>query len=295
MIVVTAPTGAIGHQVVSNLLAAGEQVRVIVRDPAKLPEQIRDQVEVVPGSHGDPAVVAEAFAGGDAVFWLAPPGFVSASLDDVYLDFARPAVEAFKTQGVARVVDITALGRGTPLVGKAGLVTASLAMDDLIAGSGVAFRGLACPSFMDNMLRQVVPIKTQGVFFSPIISDLKMPTCSTGDIAATAARLLSDPSWSGTGEVAVLGPENLSNDDMAAVMTEVLGKPVRAQHIPADAFRKSLTDRGMSQAVADGTVDMMVAKNEGLDLAAPRTPESSTPTTFRTWCETVLKPAVDAA
>jgi len=48
----------------------------------------------------------------------------------------------------------------------------------------------------------------------------------------------------------------------------------------------------MSEAMAQGMLDMMVAKNEGLDNAQPRTPESTTPTSFRQWCEEVLKPAV---
>jgi hypothetical protein len=37
---------------------------------------------------------------------------------------------------------------------------------------------------------------------------------------------------------------------------------------------------------------MMTAKDRGLDNAEPRTSESSTPTSFRQWCEEVLKPAV---
>jgi len=47
---------------------------------------------------------------------------------------------------------------------QAGLVTGSLAMDDLIAGAGVPFRALCMPSFIDNLLRQTGPIKDQGVF-----------------------------------------------------------------------------------------------------------------------------------
>lgn len=42
MIVVTTPTGNIGHQVVQHLLDAGEALRVIVRNPAKLPQTVRD-------------------------------------------------------------------------------------------------------------------------------------------------------------------------------------------------------------------------------------------------------------
>jgi hypothetical protein len=48
----------------------------------------------------------------------------------------------------------------------------------------------------------------------------------------------------------------------------------------------------MSDAMAQGTVDMMVAKDQGLDNAEPRTPESTTPTTFGQWCQETLKPAV---
>ena len=72
MIVLTAPTGLIGRQVLKNVLASGEAVRIIVRDPSKLPADVRGRVEVVQGSHGDAAIVNKAFAGADTVFWLAP-------------------------------------------------------------------------------------------------------------------------------------------------------------------------------------------------------------------------------
>jgi uncharacterized protein YbjT (DUF2867 family) len=290
MIVVTTPTGTIGRQVLANLLDSGEPIRVIVRDPSRLPSQIRGRVAVVPGSHGDPEVVNKGFVGADAVFWIAPPNFQTDSVMATYVDFTRPACQAIKNQGVKRVVSVSALGRG--VTKNAGLVTASLAMDDLIASTGVSYRALTLPSFMDNILRQVEPIKNQGMFFSPTPGDLETPTCATRDIAAVAAKLLLDPSWSGQGHVPVLGPEDLSMNDMAKIMSEVLGKPVRFQQIPVEAFRARLTEHGASAAMAQGMVDMMVAKNNGLDNAEPRTPESTTPTSFRQWCEEVLKPAV---
>src|SRR6266581_3637425 len=192
MIVVTAPTGLIGHQVLENLLESGEPVRVIVRDPSRLPTQARDRVEIVQGSHGDADSVDRAFAGADAVFWLVPPDPRAGSVEAAYVDFTRPACDAFKRHEVPRVVGVSALGRGTAAAGNAGLVTASLAMDDLIAGTGVSYRALTMPSFMDNMLRQAELIKSQGVFVSPISGDRKLPTCATRDIAAVAAKLLLD-------------------------------------------------------------------------------------------------------
>jgi uncharacterized protein YbjT (DUF2867 family) len=292
MIVITAPTSTIGRQVLENLRDSGQPIRVIARDPSRLPSNTRERVDIVQGSHGDIDIVTKAFAGADAVFWLVPSDPRAKSVEAAYVDFTRPACDALKSQGVRRVVGISALGRGTAVAGKAGLVTASLAMDDLIASTGVSYRALTMPSFMDNIRRQVETIKKQGMFFVPISSDRKLPTCATRDIAAVAAKLLLDPSWSGQDHVAVLGPEDLSFNDMARIISEVLGKPVRFQQTPNAAFKARLIGIGMSEAMAQGTLDMMAAKNAGLDNAEPRTPQSTTPTSFRAWCEEVLKPAV---
>src|SRR5689334_11201343 len=115
MIVVTTPTGDIGRQVLDLLLSdgtrdgTGEQVRVIVRDPARLSDAVRDRVEVVPGSHGDPDVVMHAFDGADTVFWVVPPDFTATSAEVAYPGFTRPAAEALRKRGVARVVGVSAL------------------------------------------------------------------------------------------------------------------------------------------------------------------------------------------
>jgi uncharacterized protein YbjT (DUF2867 family) len=290
MIVITTPTGTIGRQVLEKLLDSGQTIRVIARDPSRLPAHARERMEVVQGSHSDREVVDRAFVGADSVFWVVPPDFHANNVETRYLEFIRPACEAFISRGVKRVVAVSALGRGWPK--PAGLVSASVAMDDLIASTGVAFRALTMPSFMDNFLRQVEPIKNQGMFFSPMSGDLKTPTCATRDIAAVAVKLLLDSSWSGSGSVPVLGPEDLSCNEMAQILSEVLERPVRFQQIPFEAFKARLIESGASESMATAMVEMMVAKNEGLDNMEPRTAESTTPTSFRQWCEEILKPAV---
>jgi uncharacterized protein YbjT (DUF2867 family) len=292
MIVITTPTGQIGRQVLSNLLDSGERLRVIARDPAQLPDGARDNLDIVEGSHGDAAVVDKAFDGADAVFWLTPPDPRAPSVEAAFVGFARPAAEAFTRHGVGRVVGVSALGRGTPWAAHAGYVTGSLAMDDLIAASGVAYRALTNPSFMDNTARQADSIKNQGRFFSPITGDRKLPTVATRDVAAAASRLLLGTSWSGAGEVPLLGPEDLSFNDMAEIMSEVLGREVRFQQTTFEAYRDRFVSFGTSDAMAQGMTDMAWAKNEGLDNGVQRTPANSTPTSFRQWCEQVLKPAV---
>ena len=292
MIVITTPSGQIGHQVLDNLLDSGEELRVVARDPSDLPGDVRELVEVIEGSHGDPSVVDVAFAGADAVFWLAPPDPRAESVEAAFVGFTRPAAVAFREHSVKRVVGVSALGRGTPWAAHAGYVTASLAMDDLIASTDVAYRALTNPSFMDNVVRQAQSIKDQEKFFSPIDGDRKLPAVATRDIAAAASRLLLDESWSGVGEVPLLGPEDLSFDDMAEIISEVLGTDVRFMQTTFEAYTDRFVSVGMSEAMAKGMTDMAWAKNEGLDNAVKRTPENSTPTSFRHWCEEVLKPAV---
>jgi uncharacterized protein YbjT (DUF2867 family) len=291
MIVVTTPTGDIGSKLVKHLLAAKESVRVIARDPAKIAPQIRDQVEIVQGSTDDEAVLMRALDGAESVFLVVPPDFATNNINEHYLRFTRPACKAMTSRGVKRIVSVSGLGRGIQQV-NAGLVTAAFVKDAEIERRGVDFRALWCPGFMENLLRQVPRLTEQGMFSGPSRPDVKAPQVSTRDIAASAAKLLLDRSSTGQSGLAVLGPEDLSINDMAAIMTEVLGKPVRYQTVPPEAYKAQLLARGASEAFAQGLVEMFAAKDDGLDNHESRTAENTTPTTFREWCKEVLKPAV---
>ena len=79
---------------------------------------------------------------------------------------------------------------------------------------------------------------------------------------------------------------------MAAVMTAVLGKPVKCLRTDYDAYKQQFIGRGMSEVMAQGMTDMARAKSEGLDNGEARTDQNTTPISFRRWCEDVLKPAV---
>ena len=77
--------------------------------------------------------------------------------------------------------------------------------------------------------------------------------------------MLIDETWSGVGEVPLLGPEDLSFNDMAETMSEVLGKDVRFQQTTFEAYKERFVSFGISDAMAQGMTDMAWAKNEGLD------------------------------
>ncbi|GHK03813.1 NAD(P)H-binding protein [Streptomyces sp. NPDC003753] len=294
MILVTTPTGQIGSRVLDALLDAGDGVgpiRVIVRDPARLTPRVRDRVEVVRGSHADPEVTAKACAGADRVFWLVPPTPGADSVEGHFRDFTEPLCEAVRNQGVERVVGVSTLGRG--VAANAGQISASLATDDRIRATGVHHRALCPPFLMENLLHQAESMRSGGVFFLAADGDRVLRTCTTGDIGATAARLLLDDSWTGQADVPLVGPDDLTPEGMARVVSEVLDRPVRFQRISAEDHRATLVRHGATESWAQGLADMVRAlDDQGLYGAAePSTPDTA-PTAFRTWCEEVLKPAV---
>jgi uncharacterized protein YbjT (DUF2867 family) len=290
MIVVTTPTGFIGSKLVHELLAANEAVRVIARDPDKLPAEVRARVDVVRGSSDDASVLDRALAGAESLFHVVPPFFGAPNATEHYLQFTRPVIASMQRQGVERVVTISGIGRRSSA--PAGLVSASFAKDHELERSGLHVRALWCPSFMENTLRSVDTLREQGLVAGPLRPDVKAPLVATRDIAAVAARLLRDRSWTGPGGVAVLGPEDLSLDDQAAILGDVLARPVRYQPVPPEAYKAQLMKYGASEDFARALLDMVAAKNDGLDLTEPRTPDNTTPTTFRQWCTEVIAPAV---
>lgn len=286
MIVITAPTGQIGSKIVPALLQRPEPVRLIARDLAKLPAEVRQRAEVVVGSHHDRDVLDQALDGADGLFWLMPATATATSPYEAYVTASIPGADAVVRHGVPRVVIVSALGRGSQIY--AGHISASHAMEDLFRSTGAHVRALAMPTFMDNILRQVATIRN-GFISGTLPADLAMPWIATKDIAAVAAGYLLDHTWTGQDTVDLLGAEDLSYNDVAEILTKVLGTPIRFQPGDRAAVKDLLVSRGYSEAMAQSVIDMDRAGERGINNATPRTAENTTPTTFQEFVETTIK------
>ncbi|MYZ40614.1 NAD(P)H-binding protein [Streptomyces sp. SID4917] len=295
MIVITTPTGDIGRQILDRVLDSGEPVRVIARDASRLPEHVRAQAEVVEGSHADADTIAKALQGADSLFWLVPPAdFRDAGpAMSYYLDFTRAAAHEAASRGV-RMVHVTSLGHGHSYDGSAGLLAAGLATGELIESTGVQYRALALPFFMENILRQAQSIAEQGVLSMANTADRPLLTIATQDVAAVAADLLLDTTWNGQARVPLGSPDNLTPNAMAEIISETLGRPVRYQQVPLADLQDQMVQSGASPSLAQDMADMINAQNNGIYDAEPRDPASATATDFRQWCQNVLKPAVQS-
>lgn len=288
-ILVTTPTGDIGRIIVEELMAPEFSVRVIVRDPARLPEEIRRQVEVVRGSADDAVTLHRALTGVDTLFWCVPPESIhETNLRGHYERFARAASKAIREAQTPRVVTISAGGKG--LAGNAGAISGLHAMEDILNQSGAAIRHLRCGWFMENLLAQTQSISEHGVLSYPMPGHIPIPMVAATDVADMALRWLVRRDWSGIDCPAVHGPEDLSCGQAAAIIERILERPVRYQEASANHYAQALVGRGASTEYARNQAEMFTALAGGILHAEPRTIETTTPTTLSAWAASELRP-----
>ncbi|OLE27854.1 MAG: hypothetical protein AUG44_09070 [Actinobacteria bacterium 13_1_20CM_3_71_11] len=104
-----AATGGIGRRILDQAVAAGREVTAVVRDPAKVPHNVRTFTADL--SAPDPAVLESAVAGADAV--LSGLGPRSRAEAGVTAAGTRAIVEAMRATGVRRIVVVSAAPVGT--------------------------------------------------------------------------------------------------------------------------------------------------------------------------------------
>ena len=288
-IVITAPTGNIGSALVQELLGSGAELTLIARDPARLSEDVRRRTTVKQGDLTDAEFLRSATEGAKALFWLSPPNFVAPNVKQYYAGIHASAATAVKANRIPHVVFISGGGGGNRDLG-----TASNLFDgeDALNATEASVLSLRCGLFMENFLMYLPTLKSDGVWYGLNSPDFKAPFVATKDIAAVAARHLLNREWSGKSILPVHGAEDLTMTEAAQILTETLEKPIHYVQVPAEAVEQSMIGMGASPDSAASLVKMFQGFENGSYEAEPRTPESTTPTTFAEWSRNVLKPLI---
>ncbi|MGW0732276.1 NAD(P)H-binding protein [Streptomyces sp. NPDC002851] len=278
-IAVTTPTGNVGRHVVATLVRAGIRPRVLLRDPARLAPDVRDDVDAVPVDQYDADAVVAATEDIDALFWVDPPSAGEDPLAD-YARATRSVVRAVTDNRIGRVVFQSSVGaekrRGAGEID--GLAQTETALD----GLGVDVTHLRCGYFFTNLELQLDALRA-GTLQVILPLDQPMAWVAPRDIAEVAVVRLLSPAWSGRCVQAVHGPTDLTWREVADILTAATGRKISVEQITDDAMRTQLHRAGMTDGLVAAVLGMSTGLREDFVPEQPRTVRTTTPTTLAAW------------
>ena len=231
-ILVTGSTGNVGRQVVEQLVKRGADVRALVRDPAKA--DFPAGVGVVKGDLIDVDSLRSAFEGVSTLFLL--NGVVADEFTQALI-----ALNVARAAGIERVVYLSVFGSDRYVnvphfAGKFGV-------ERMIEQMGFNATILRPAYFISNDLTVKDVITGYGVYPMPIGSK-GLAMVDTADLAEVAAieliRREQAPAPLPLERINIVGPDTLTGADVAAIWTDVLGRPIVYPGDDTAGFEKNL-------------------------------------------------------
>lgn len=285
MITVLGASGNTGGRVVRRLREAGETVRAVGRDTARLADAAAHGAEPHAADITDRTALTAALRGADAAYVLMPldvtrPGY-RAQQEQVGTAIAAALADA----GVPRVVALSSLGaereRGT------GFLETLHEQEQRLAALDARVLFLRPGLFFESFLPSLDAMLATGVHHDTIDPEVALPMVATTDVGDAAAAALRDPDAAGVHEL--LGPEDLTVPHAVARRGAALGRPgLRYERPSEEVMRAVLVEVGLPADLADENLAMNAAFNAGtVRSLAGRGPATSTPTTLEDWARTL--------
>jgi uncharacterized protein YbjT (DUF2867 family) len=230
-ILVTGATGTVGRQVVQHLLKRGADVRALVRDPAKA--NLPAGVEVVKGDLLDVDSLRSAYSGISTLFLL------NAVVPDEFTQ-AFVAINVAREAGIKRIVYLSVLHG--ELYANVPHFAGKFAVERMIEQMGLNATILRPAYFISNDLAIKDVVTGHGVYPTPI-GTKGLAMVDVHDIGEIAAiELIRREQATGPlplDRINLVGPNTLTGSDVAAIWSEVLGRPVAYGGDPS-AFEQNL-------------------------------------------------------
>lgn len=228
-ILVTGGTGKTGSRVVAQLRANQTFPRVGTRHPIKQCDVRFDW--------RDPMTFGAAFADVDAVYLVAPTDTVDT------LGTMRAGLEAAIDAGVRRFVLLSSslLEEGGPMMG---------AVHAWLRANAPEWVVLRPSWFMQNFseLHHREPIREQSSIFTAT-EEGRVGFIDAEDIAACAVAVLTAPSVANTDYI-LTGPEAISYDGVAKVMSDLLGRHIVHHRLSVDGLAERHRNSGLTAEYA---------------------------------------------
>ena len=233
-ILITGASGNIGQPLVDSLHASGTPFET-------LSSRSTAASGVRTGSYADPASLLRAFAGIDTLFVLLP-------LTPDKLVHARNVAAAAKAAGVSHIVRSS--GAGADPDAAYALPRLQGEVDRIFEDSGMATTFLRPAGFMQNYVGFLAGMVKAGTV-QGATGDTPQSLIDTRDIAAVAATILASPAAHAGKAYTLTGGDALTDSQRAAVLSQVLGRPIKFVAVPPDAAFAGMRQMGMPDALVD--------------------------------------------
>lgn len=242
MILVTGATGKAGSEAVRLLRQRDLPVRALVRDAGKAAPLAAAGAEIALADLGDRGTIDAAMAGVDTVI-LVSPGVPAQELN-VVASAARAAVK--------HVVKLTSnASADSPIARRRWQAE----IEAGLAASGLDHTLLRANAFMQNVLALAPAIRATGGFGSSAGAG-RVGMVDTRDVAAVAAEIAASPGPHAGRAYRLTGPALISYADVAAVLSDVLGRPVSYRPVSYRPVsfgedREAMVRAGLPEPVAE--------------------------------------------
>ncbi len=250
-ILVAGGTGRLGQLVVARLLAAGRAVRVLSRNPDGARSVLGPDVDLVAGDLSDINGIARLFDGVERAFLLSP---ISPQLAALQIGFARAAAAA----GLDRIVKISGSDWTITTPGASRAGTQHALVEQELAALPFCSVSIRPNAWMQVSLLALVAAARAERPLPARNGAARVSYIDARDIADSAVHQLLaaevEPS-----PLVITGPESLTIFDIAARLSELLGRAVPVDADPPPAPLPAHFDAYEAAAVAE----FMVLIREG--------------------------------
>jgi len=254
-------TGKVGGAVARTLLAKGERVRGIVRNPEKSAEWRKQGAELFKADYDDVGALTAAFTGVAGVFVMVPPNFAPAPGFAETKATLKVLHEALSRALPSKAVYLSSIG--AEQASGLGLITSSHLLEETLSDLPFSHAFLRAAWFMENSAGDVASARNEGkIRFQLQPLDRKFPLVATADIGKAGAETLTQ-SWTGTRHIEVAGPEGYSPLDIADAFADAVGRPVEAIAVPRGEWETLWVSQGMPEGRTAPRVEMVDGFNSG--------------------------------
>ncbi|WP_456684424.1 NmrA family NAD(P)-binding protein [Bradyrhizobium sp. P5_C11_2] len=254
-VLITGATGDTGRAAVREAIALGLDVRAMVHsrdDRAAALEALG--AEVVVGDLLEINTVRDAMNGVEAAYfvWPVQPGLINATVN-----FAQAAKET----GVKTVVNLSQ--RSANRESSSNSCRDTFIAEEVFNWSGLHVIHLRPTYFLEWLLYPwQLPYLQQGVLRMPVGKGRHSPIAAD-DQGRVIAVLLKDPEGHIGTTIPISGPVEMDHEQMAAELSEALGRKIVFQDLPVDEYAASITEMGVPAYIVQHLSGAMVDYQNG--------------------------------